>query len=212
MKQSVLITHTILTLFIGSIPSLHSAEQDNWYLAKEWSVSSAQGVAYRTGPSTGTGQVYVVNTSTDKMEVFDLNGTKIREVTGFYDPYDVAVGADGTTFVAARSSVKAHNANGSQIWSRVQVQAMGNLVPITMVVLPYIRQPGKSSSAILEIIAFRFWRQPMVRFCGSLALRVVPRASSHPCTILLFYLRALCWFLILLISIFIRPTGHSFKG
>ena len=120
MKQSVLITHTILTLLIGSIPSLHSAEQDNWYLAKEWSVSSAQGVAYRTDPSTGTGHVYVVNTSTDKMEVFDLNGTKIREVTGFYDPRDVAVGTDGTTFVASRNSIKAHNANGSQIWSKGQ--------------------------------------------------------------------------------------------
>ena len=59
----------------------HAAEQDNWYLADEWSVSGSSGVAYYEDNSTGVGQVYVTSTSSDDIKVYDLNGSLARTIT-----------------------------------------------------------------------------------------------------------------------------------
>ena len=108
----------LIGLAAGAATCLPAAEQDNWYLAKEWSVPGSQGVAYRVDPATGKGRIYVVNTSTDRLQVYETDGTLVREVTGFYNPYDVAVDANGTTYVAGENSVKAHNADGAELWSK----------------------------------------------------------------------------------------------
>ena len=46
-----------LTLFFTLLlacPPGHAAEQDNWYLANEWSVSSARDIAYYEDNTSGT--------------------------------------------------------------------------------------------------------------------------------------------------------------
>ena len=57
---------------------MHAAEQDNWYLANEWSVSGSYGVAYYEDNSTGVGQIYVTSTSSDDIKVYDLNGSLLE--------------------------------------------------------------------------------------------------------------------------------------
>ena len=73
----------ILSTFIFGLLTCwktHAGEQDNWYLAKEWSLSSASGIAYHENNATGIGQIYVVceNTSRD-IKVYDLNGSLARD-------------------------------------------------------------------------------------------------------------------------------------
>ena len=76
-KFNLLLATILLTCFSG-----HAAEQDNWYLANEWSVNDAGGVAYYEDNITGIGQIYVCNGSgtSSKISVYDLNGSLNRDI------------------------------------------------------------------------------------------------------------------------------------
>lgn len=133
-KTRVLLLST-LTLALGrsyadheNQPTGNAAEQDNWYLAEEWSVTNLQGVAYRADPATGKGRVYVCwgYTSSGKLCVYETNGTLVREVSGFYYVKDVVVDGNGTTYVGDRYRVSAFDANGTLLWRTGKNANSGN--------------------------------------------------------------------------------------
>ena len=72
-----------LTASLLACASGHGYEQDNWYLAWEKSISYSYGVAYYEDSSTGIGQIYQVNGSSNsgKISVYDLNGSLDRHIT-----------------------------------------------------------------------------------------------------------------------------------
>ena len=56
IKNSKLI-HGILALFYCLFGN--AAEQDNWYIANEWTVNDPQGIVYYEDNNTGVKQIYV---------------------------------------------------------------------------------------------------------------------------------------------------------
>ena len=71
----------LLTFLIASLAGF-SSEQDNWYIANEWTVTAGTGVAYYEDNNTGIGQIYICNGSStsSKISVYDLNGSKMLDV------------------------------------------------------------------------------------------------------------------------------------
>ena len=97
--------------------SLPAAEQDNWYLADEWSVPYAQGVAYEMNATIGKGRIYVCRArSSGTVNVYETNGTLVREISGLYYPGDVAVDGNGTIYVAEERRVSAFDQEGNILW------------------------------------------------------------------------------------------------
>ncbi|SVD87717.1 uncharacterized protein METZ01_LOCUS440571, partial [marine metagenome] len=96
--------NTFLSAFLlagiaASSASLHAGEQDNWYLADEWSVSSSSGVAYEVNATTGKARIYVCSYDPGKLSVYETNGTLVREISGFDRLRGVAVDGNGTIFL-----------------------------------------------------------------------------------------------------------------
>ena len=98
---------------------MHAAEQDNWYLANEWSGSDSSGVAYYEDNSTGVGQIYVTSTSSHDIKVYDLNGSLARTITiatSRYNPFDLALDANGTIYISEERAVTCLNNDGTFRW------------------------------------------------------------------------------------------------
>jgi hypothetical protein len=118
--------HTKLALvftLLFSCLHLRAAEQDNWYLAKEFpgSMDNEYGVAYHEDNATGVGKVYALmgNGSSAYVGVFDLNGTWDRNVTianSRYYPRDLALDENGTIYVAEYAAVTCLENNGTFKW------------------------------------------------------------------------------------------------
>ena len=99
--------------------AMHAAEQDNWYLADEWSVSGSSDVAYYEDNSTGVGQIYVTSTSSDDIRVYDLNGSLARTITiatSRYNPFDLVLDANGTIYIGEEKAVTCLNNDGTFRW------------------------------------------------------------------------------------------------
>jgi hypothetical protein len=98
----------------------HAYEQDNWYLANEWnSGSSSSGVAYYEDNTTGTKQIYVTNTSSDNIKVYDLNGSLARTITiasQRINPYDLCLDANGTIYIGERYAITCLDNDGTFRW------------------------------------------------------------------------------------------------
>ncbi len=100
--------------------SLPAAEQDNWYLADEWSgfggsdyyYSPAQ-VYYESNGSINGGRIYVADQGANKVQVFETNGTKLFEITGLSRVKGVTVDANGTIFCLYKSGLKSYDHNGT---------------------------------------------------------------------------------------------------
>ena len=107
----------LLAGLAASSASLHAGEQDNWYLADEWSVSSSKAVAYEVNATTGKPRIYVCGAN--KLHVYETNGTLVREITGLDAPRGVAVDGNGTTYLAQRWKVSAYDSNGNHLWNSV---------------------------------------------------------------------------------------------
>ena len=105
----------LLTCSIG-----HAYEQDNWYLANEWnSGSNSRGVAYYEDNTTGTKQIYVTNTSSDNIKVYDLNGSLARTITiasNRNDPYNLCLDANGTIYIGERYAITCLDNDGTFRW------------------------------------------------------------------------------------------------
>lgn len=112
----------ILTLsFILTALVARAAEQDNWYIANEWSVNNSFGVAYYEDNNTGVGQIYVCNGSSTsaKISVYDLNGSLVRDIpiaNNRYFAYDLVLDSNGTIYIGERHSVTCLENNGTFKW------------------------------------------------------------------------------------------------
>ena len=97
-----------LTLFFTLLltcPSGHAAEQDNWYLANEWSVPNPFGITLHEDNSTGSAHIYVCNGngSSSKISVYEMNGSLVRNISIGNNSYwarDIALDANGTIYIA----------------------------------------------------------------------------------------------------------------
>ncbi|MDC0158051.1 glycine-rich protein, partial [Verrucomicrobia bacterium] len=115
-----------LTLFFTLLlacPIGHAAEQDNWYLANEWSVSNTKGVAYYEDDVTGTRQIYVCNGSgtSAKISVYDLNGSLARHITIATSrnyANDLALDENGTIYIAEYHAVTCLENDGTFKWRK----------------------------------------------------------------------------------------------
>ena len=97
--------------------SLPAAEQDNWYLADEWSAPNSDGVAYEVNATIGKARIYVTNrNSSGSVYVYETNGTLIHEISGLYNPRAVAVDGNGTIYVAETSRISAYDQAGNNLW------------------------------------------------------------------------------------------------
>jgi len=110
---------------IATMPtSLPAAEQDNWYLANEWSVNNPLGVAHRVDSSTDKDLVYVCKGSS--IGIYEMNGTLVQELSGFYNAKNIVVDANGTMFIVENYRVSALDANGSLLWRTGKNANSGN--------------------------------------------------------------------------------------
>ena len=110
----------ILLIYLLSTLPIFSAEQDNWYIANEWTVTGGTGVAYYEDNNTGVGQIYVCNGSStsSKISVYDLNGSLARDIpiaNNRYYAYDLVLDSNGTIFIAERHAVTCLDNNLSLI-------------------------------------------------------------------------------------------------
>ena len=109
----------------------HAYEQDNWYLANEWnSVSNSRGVAYYEDNTTGTKQIYVTNTSSDNIKVYDLNGSLARTITiasNRNDPYNLCLDANGTIYIGERYAITCLDNDGTFRWRTGKNASISNV-------------------------------------------------------------------------------------
>ncbi len=104
----------LLTCSIG-----HAYEQDNWYLANEWSLSGSAGLTYFEDNTTGIGQIYATSTSSDNIKVYDLNGSLARTITiasSRSNPRDLCLDANGTIYIAENNAVTCLDNDGTFRW------------------------------------------------------------------------------------------------
>ena len=125
-KFTLFFTTCLLACFIG-----HAAEQDNWYLAKEWSVSEGQSVAYFEDNVTGVGQIYISNGNygAAKISVYDLNGSLARNIaiaTSRYTAYDLELDVNGTIYIAEYTAVTCLENNGTFKWRKGKNTSISN--------------------------------------------------------------------------------------
>ena len=125
--------YKILSTFIFGLLACwktHAGEQDNWYLAKEWDLSYAKGVAYHEGNATGIGQIYVVCENGNRdIKVYDLNGSIARSITiasNRYYPRDIVLDENGTIYIAERYAVTCIDNNGSFLWRKGRNATISN--------------------------------------------------------------------------------------
>ena len=112
-------------LFLATIlltcPTGHAAEQDNWYMAWEKSISNSNGVAYFEDNSTGIGQIYQLNGSgtSGKISVYDLNGSLDRHITIASSrnvTVDLCLDAAGNIYIAEANAVTCIENDGTFTW------------------------------------------------------------------------------------------------
>jgi hypothetical protein len=103
----------------------HAYEQDNWYIANEWSVpnSSSLGISYFENNSTSLGQVYICNGSgsSARVSVYNLNGSVARHITVASDRstlYDVTLDQNGTIYISGIHNVTCLANDGTFIWRK----------------------------------------------------------------------------------------------
>jgi hypothetical protein len=109
----------LLTFFLACL-SGHAAEQDNWYLANEWSRTQSAGVFHYVDQNSGSERIYVARAdSTAEIYVYEMNGTFERKFpigTSDYYAYDLALDANGTIFIAERYAVACLENDGTFKW------------------------------------------------------------------------------------------------
>ena len=54
----------------------HAGEQDNWYIADEWTVNQPRGIFYDRNETSGAERLYVA--SSQGVQAFEMNGTLIQ--------------------------------------------------------------------------------------------------------------------------------------
>ena len=98
------IANFVLLLLVTLYPYLaHAGEQDNWYIADEWTVpGGAVGVFYDRNETSGAERLYVG--TSQGVQLFEMNGTLIQtlfpaESSSWTSiPRSIAVDANGTGY------------------------------------------------------------------------------------------------------------------
>ena len=89
-------------------------------MANEWSSGSGStGVAYYEDNTTETKQIYVTNTSSDNIKVYDLNGSLTRTITiasQRNDPRNLCLDANGTIYIGERYAITCLDNDGTFRW------------------------------------------------------------------------------------------------
>ena len=115
-KFSLFLTSCLTGIFTG-----HAYDQDNWYLADEWSVNQSQGVFYQEDNVTGIGQIYVCNGSgsSSRISVYDMNGSLARHITIANQrttAYDLVLDQNGTIYIIEERAVTCLENDGTFKW------------------------------------------------------------------------------------------------
>jgi len=120
MKSKTIRFLSFLFPYLLACSISHAYEQDNWYLANEWnSGNNSTGVAYYEDNTTGTKQIYVTNTSSDNIKVYDLNGSLARTITiasTRNNPFDLCLDANGTIYIGERYAITCLDNDGTFRW------------------------------------------------------------------------------------------------
>jgi hypothetical protein len=117
-----------LSLLLTSL-GVRAAEQDNWYLAKEWPVIESRGVYYDLNITTGEGRIFVGrgsvwdNTGRD-IKIYDTNGT-LKNTFGHGNFMDLAMDEKGTLYTVSHNRVVAFSNSPGRVTS-VTVDAPGS--------------------------------------------------------------------------------------
>jgi len=87
-----------LSIFINfSFGYLHAAEQDNWYLAKEWQVDNqVNGMFWDYNETSQRGLLFCA--TENGIRAYDLNGSLVHSFGSGKEYYDVVVDADGVVY------------------------------------------------------------------------------------------------------------------
>ena len=114
----------ILTALVG-----RAAEQDNWYLAKEWSVTESRGVYYDHNSTTGAGRIFVgrgsvYETTGRDIKIYDTNGT-LLQAFGNGNFMDMTIDGNGTLYTVSHNRVVAYSKSPGRVVS-VNVDAPGS--------------------------------------------------------------------------------------
>ena len=114
---------SILSLLLACSAGHASYQQDNWYLANEWSVSNSdsKGVFYHEDNVTGIGQIYVCNgtSSSARISVYDMTGSLDRHITiasNRYYAYDLVLDQNGRIYIGESRSVTCLENDGTFKW------------------------------------------------------------------------------------------------
>jgi len=126
MKTSkfILTLSFLITLLVG-----RAAEQDNWYLAKEWPVTESRGVYYDHNSTTGEGRIFVGRGSVwdatgRDIKIYDTNGT-LLQTFGSGNFMDMTMDGNGTLYTVSHNRVVAYSKSPGRVVS-VTVDANGS--------------------------------------------------------------------------------------
>ena len=126
MKTSkfILTLSFLITLLVG-----RAAEQDNWYLAKEWPVTESRGVYYDHNSTTGEGRIFVGRGSVwdatgRDIKIYDTNGT-LLQTFGNGNFMDMTMDGNGTLYAVSHNRVVAYSKSPGRVVS-VTVDANGS--------------------------------------------------------------------------------------
>lgn len=119
MKTKTYTLIAILSIFLACFPS-HAGEQDNWYFHKDWDGLSSSNygpgqVAFEENASDGKNRIYVADMGNNKVQVYDLNGSKIFEITNLNRPMGVTIDKNGTIYCLYHHGIKSFDNNGTLI-------------------------------------------------------------------------------------------------
>ncbi|MBU62019.1 MAG: hypothetical protein CMI26_05915 [Opitutae bacterium] len=101
--------------------SLPAAEQDNWYIDKEWSVSESRGVHYDYNSTSGQERIFVGRGSVwdhsgRDIKIYDLNGT-LKTTFGSGNFMDMTMDGNGTLYAVSHNRVVAFSKSPGRIVS-----------------------------------------------------------------------------------------------
>ena len=99
--------------------SLPAAEQDNWYIDKEWSVSESRGVHYDYNSTSGQERIFVGRGSVwdhsgRDIKIYDLNGT-LKTTFGSGNFMDMTMDGNGTLYAVSHNRVVAFSKSPGRI-------------------------------------------------------------------------------------------------
>ena len=106
-----------------------AGEQDNWYIANEWSVSESRGVFYDYNTTTGQERIFVScgsmwATTGKTIKLYDINGTLLNTF-GSGSFLDIVVDGSDTVYTASVNSVRSFSKSPGRI-SSVSVNSNGS--------------------------------------------------------------------------------------